>query len=380
MNNLTLSTETGFGCTSVSNIFISEYLPMANGEFVKVYLYLLYLLNHKNNNISISLLADTFNQTEADIMRALRYWDKLGVISLYFSDTDNSLYNITIKDLNKRVSANNNSNKLSTGIVNRSAISNIAVSKPSDNIAGKNESSLTNSLSRGSKQLKPSDTECSPDRIHTLVSDSNFSILIYAVESYLSRPLSPKETNAIVFFYDTLHFSTELIDYLFEYCVERGKKSINYIETVALAWADKGIRTISEAKEEVANHTDSIYQIMKAFGLSNREPAKQEKAMIAKWSDTYCFDTDIIIEACNRTIKAIHQPSFEYADTILSNWKNSNVNSMADIAKADAAFAAGNNSKAKAVSSKPANNRFNNFQQRDKKSDDWYNSLLGNNN
>ena len=45
----------------------------------------------------------------------------------------------------------------------------------------------------------------------------------------------------------------------------------------------------------------------------------------AKWADTYCFDTDMIIEACNRTIKAIHQPSFEYADTILANWKNSNV-------------------------------------------------------
>ncbi|MFR4336794.1 MAG: hypothetical protein ACLT33_00795 [Lachnospira pectinoschiza] len=41
----------------------------------------------------------------------------------------------------------------------------------------------------------------------------------------------------------------------------------------------------------------------------------------------------------------------------------------------------GNNIKPKqTASSKPANNRFNNFQQRDKKSDDWYNSLLSNNN
>ena len=101
----------------------------------------------------------------------------------------------------------------------------------------------------------------------------------------------------------------------------------------------------------------------------------------AKWADTYCFDTDMIIEACNRTIKAIHQPSFEYADTILANWKNSNVSSLEDVKKADAAYAAGNNIKPKqTASSKPANNRFNNFQQRDKKSDDWYNSLLSNNN
>ena len=95
---------------------------------------------------------------------------------------------------------------------------------------------------------------------------------------------------------------------------------------------------------------------MKAFGLSNREPAQHEKAMIAKWADTYCFDTDMIIEACNRTIKAIHQPSFEYADTILANWKNSNVSSLEDVKKADAAYAAGNNIKPKqTASSKPAN-------------------------
>ena len=120
---------------------------------------------------------------------------------------------------------------------------------------------------------------------------------------------------------------------------------------------------------------------MKAFGLSNREPAQHEKAMIAKWADTYCFDTDMIIEACNRTIKAIHQPSFEYADTILANWMNSNVSSIEDVKKADSAYAAVNNIKPKqTASSKPANNRFNNFQQRDKKSDDWYNSLLSNNN
>lgn len=72
---------------------------------------------------------------------------------------------------------------------------------------------------------------------------------------------------------------------------------------------------------------------MKAFGISNRDPGQHERAMISKWADTYCFDTDIIIEACNRTIKAIHQPSFEYADTILSKWKNANVTTMEDIKK-----------------------------------------------
>lgn len=377
MGNLTLTTKNNYGYTAISNIFISSFVPEANGEFVKVYIYLLHLISTGNSNISISLLADTFNQTEADIMRALRYWDKLNVISLTFAGNNDSLSNITINDFSSDNSAasttkadfNNTTFPETSKLASSAAIAPTVPDAPSYNI------------SEGPKHVEPSSMQYSAEKISELNSDENFSMLLYVIESYLGRPLSIKETNAIVYFYDSLDFSIELIDYLFEYCVEHNKKSINYIEKVALSWASKNIHTIAEAKEETSNHTDYVYQIMKAFGLSNREPAQHEKAMIAKWADTYCFDTDMIIEACNRTIKAIHQPSFEYADTILANWKNSNVSSLEDVKKADAAYAAGNNIKPKqTASSKPANNRFNNFQQRDKKSDDWYNSLLSNNN
>lgn len=377
MGNLTLTTKNNYGYTAISNIFISSFVPEANGEFVKVYLYLLHLISTGNSNISISLLADTFNQTEADIMRALRYWDKLNVISLTFAGNNDSLSNITINDF----SSDNSAASTTKADFNNTTFPETAKLASSAAIAPTVPAAPSYNISEGPKHVEPSSMQYSAEKISELNSDENFSMLLYVIESYLGRPLSIKETNAIVYFYDSLDFSIELIDYLFEYCVEHNKKSINYIEKVALSWASKNIHTIAEAKEETSNHTDYVYQIMKAFGLSNREPAQHEKAMIAKWADTYCFDTDMIIEACNRTIKAIHQPSFEYADTILANWKNSNVSSLEDVKKADAAYAAGNNIKPKqTASSKPANNRFNNFQQRDKKSDDWYNSLLSNNN
>lgn len=391
MNNLTLSTKIDSGYTSVSNTFISQYVPSSNGEFVKVYLYLLHLISINKNNISISFLADTFNQTEADIMRALRYWDKSGVLSLTFSDANNTcLSNITINDISSGTYNNTgmpaNASLKTDTLQSKAPQTDYTYSNPdsvsnvSTGSASLGSTSFTSASNNSVRHVEPSSVQYSAEKLSELNSDENFSMLLYVIESYLSRPLSIKETNAIVYFYDSLGFSIELIDYLFEYCVEHNKKSINYIEKVALAWADKGIHTVTEAKEEVSNHSDSVYQIMKAFGISNRDPGQQERAMISKWADTYCFDTDIIIEACNRTIKAIHQPSFEYADTILSNWKNSNVTTMADVKKADAAYAASNNSKSKySGPAKPNNNRFNNFQQRDKKSDDWYNSLLSNN-
>lgn len=375
MSSLILSTESSEGYTSVSNIFISEYVPGANGEFVKVYLYLLHLMSLRSNNISISLLADTFNQTEADIMRALRYWDSLDVISLSFNGPGNGLSNIVLRDIKHTGQA---ANAMADAIAAESASVNSTSSYQTETVrAAKPDIKQTEVI----YTAEPSKVSYSKEQLNGFLANDNFSMLLFVIEQYMGRPLSTKETNSIVYFYDGLKLSTDLIEYLFEYCVEHNKKSINYIEKVALSWASKNIHTIAEAKEETSNHTDYVYQIMKAFGLSNREPAQHEKAMIAKWADTYCFDTDMIIEACNRTIKAIHQPSFEYADTILANWKNSNVSSLEDVKKADAAYAAGNNIKPKqTASSKPANNRFNNFQQRDKKSDDWYNSLLSNNN
>lgn len=375
MSSLILSTESSEGYTSVSNIFISEYVPGANGEFVKVYLYLLHLMSLRSNNISISLLADTFNQTEADIMRALRYWDSLDVISLSFNGPGNGLSNIVLRDIKHTGQA---ANAMADPIAAESASVNSTSSYQTETVQAAKPDIKQTEVIYTAEPLKVS---YSKEQLNGFLANDNFSMLLFVIEQYMGRPLSTKETNSIVYFYDGLKLSTDLIEYLFEYCVEHNKKSINYIEKVALSWASKNIHTIAEAKEETSNHTDYVYQIMKAFGLSNREPAQHEKAMIAKWADTYCFDTDMIIEACNRTIKAIHQPSFEYADTILANWKNSNVSSLEDVKKADAAYAAGNNIKPKqTASSKPANNRFNNFQQRDKKSDDWYNSLLSNNN
>lgn len=375
MSSLILSTESSEGYTSVSNIFISEYVPGANGEFVKVYLYLLHLMSLRSNNISISLLADTFNQTEADIMRALRYWDSLDVISLSFNGPGNGLSNIVLRDIKHTGQA---ANAMADPIAAESASVNSTSSYQTETVRAAKPDIKQTEVIYTAEPLKVS---YSKEQLNGFLANDNFSMLLFVIEQYMGRPLSTKETHSIVYFYDGLKLSTDLIEYLFEYCVEHNKKSINYIEKVALSWASKNIHTIAEAKEETSNHTDYVYQIMKAFGLSNREPAQHEKAMIAKWADTYCFDTDMIIEACNRTIKAIHQPSFEYADTILANWKNSNVSSLEDVKKADAAYAAGNNIKPKqTASSKPANNRFNNFQQRDKKSDDWYNSLLSNNN
>ena len=61
------------GVTVVSNEFIDNYMARANGEYVKVYLY---ILRNGGRADSVADIADALNHTEADVRRALVYWEQ----------------------------------------------------------------------------------------------------------------------------------------------------------------------------------------------------------------------------------------------------------------------------------------------------------------
>ena len=71
--------------TVVSNLFIDEYMKDANDAQLKVYFYLLRMLN-ADQAISVSGIADKFNHTEKDVIRALKYWAKQELLTLDFTD------------------------------------------------------------------------------------------------------------------------------------------------------------------------------------------------------------------------------------------------------------------------------------------------------
>ena len=77
MAKITLYHDQSAAATCVPNIFIDQYMTRANGEYVKIYLYLLRCFAQPSADFSLSGLADHFDCTERDILRALKYWEKL---------------------------------------------------------------------------------------------------------------------------------------------------------------------------------------------------------------------------------------------------------------------------------------------------------------
>ncbi len=304
--------------TVISNLFLDKYMPRANGEFVKVYLYILRYSTRVDSILSTTAIADALDMTESDVNRALRYWEQSGVLGLEYDNAGRNVARILIKDLRGDMPI---TFKIVPETVHTTTLS------------AKADKFLMTSASVGDDV--PTKREFTTAELTKLTSDEDIKQLLYISQTYLGKTFSPAETNTILYFYDGLGFSVELIEYLIEYCVSNGHKNMRYIEKVAIEWASEDIETVEAAKAKVAAYTNNCYPVLQAFGLSGRNPAASEKAFIVKWTSEYGFSMDMILDACNRTINTIHQPSFQYADSILQRWLKNGVKTLADIKNLD---------------------------------------------
>ncbi len=346
MKTLTLKNRFQTNATLLPNDFIDNYMIDANGEFVKVYLFLLRHLDDPCSSITIATIADCLNNTENDILRAFRYWEKQGLLRLEH-DPDGK---ITGLELQK------------TARPNKTA----AVSKDTLEISAQKAPAAT----AASRKAVPIDSFRAQKEIKSL---------LFIAEQYLGKTLTRSEMETITYFYDTLHMSADLIEYLLETCVENGHKSIHYIQKVAFSWAESGIETVTQAKEESMLYNRSCYTVLNAFGIKNRGPAASELTYIRKWAEEYGFSSDIIAEACRRTISATHQPSFEYADKILTKWRERNIRHLKDITSLDEEYQK-ERSTGKAVSrSRTVTKNLNNFERRSYDMDSLEEQLLNSN-
>lgn len=320
--------------TVVSNLFIDEYMKDANDAQLKIYLYLLRIMN-AGLSTSVSDIADQFNHTEKDVIRALKYWEKNHLLALEYDDAK-TLSGIQLLNVSKRAGGD------------------VVPLAPVVQLPSKSEAAV--------EKREFSKPSYSLDQLREFKNNEETAQILFVAEQYIGKPLSPSEIKTILFFTDRLKFSEDLIDYLIQYCVDKGKKDFRYIEKVAISWAEEGISTPKQAAKFAVKYDKTVYDIMKALGKSGT-PTKMEADFAIKWTDKYGFTKDIILEACNRTVMATDKHRFEYADSILTSWHQKQVHHKSDIKILDEAYA-----KSKAVVSKPISTsagQFNQFLQND---------------
>ena len=397
MTAINISSDIATSFTTVSDIFIDQYMPKANGEFVKVYLYLLRATGSGAGIATISEIADHFSNTEADIIRALNYWASEGILQVQ-TGADGQIIGVNLcslsvsgmqaaqSNIQSAVADNAAQNNLQNGVVNNATQNNLqnsVVNNAAQNISTADirmQDSVVEKLkSQATDKPAPSQKEYTLDEIKEFRKNPDISELFFIIETYLKHTLSSTDTNMVLYWLDELHFSTDLVEYLVEYCITKGHSSLRYMNKVALGWADAGIKTVDQAKDDAAAHSQIYYSVMKALGITGRNLVDSEVSLINKWVGEYGFDIELVKAACSKTISAIQKPSFEYTDSILANWRKKDVHTLKDVEVLDANFAKANKASATGSSqstnaangsSKPksnnssSKNKFNNFNQR----------------
>ena len=403
MKSFNLHNNSGVSYTQISNIFIDEYMPSANGTYVKVYITLIRMLTGGSILASLEAIADVLEIMEADVVRALTYWEKQGLLAIRRDSSTGAIADVymtspkssTASNINICFSTNNSltdaiktepvkADAFNAGAINAGTANTGAVNAGTANAGALTASAVNaNAINADISNADTNKTDKLANTINTnTVKASNksngnnsnpeeFKWLVNIVEQYMEHPLSPSDVELVDYIYNTLHFSTDLILYLYEYCVGKNKTNVKYIQTVAINWANDGIETVERAKQNNAGYDTEYIEIMRAFGF-NKTPAPIQKQYIDSWL-SLGFSIDMIKEAANRTLLKIYEPNFNYANGIIDLWFAHNVKTPEDLKKIDELHSA---SVTKAATVAPARskkpvNSFNSYEQRSYSKQDY---------
>lgn len=316
---LSYGSDSGF--TPVSNIFIDNYLADSHGSYIKVYIYLLRCLSDPELQLQISIanISEKLDETEKDIVKALKYWEQKKLLKVTY-DADGEVSSISVENLNSNpkqeepIHLSSSSGEehrivftpVKEEIISPCEIIPVNISKP-------------NYSARQIEQFKEFD---------------DFRGLINYIEAKIGRPLTTKELQTPSFLYESLALPASVISFLYDYAYGKEKKSSAYIEKVAKDWSTKGINTVELAKREILTYSMEYKAVLSALGLS-RPLGDYELDLLNRWVYQYKMDTELLKEACSRTLATTGEPKFAYVEGILSKWAKAGVKNLNDVASVD---------------------------------------------
>lgn len=330
------TTDMDLGDTPIENIFINDYMPMANGTYVKVYLLGFKYAHDKDNKIEVTnfTISKHLDIPLEDVLRAWDFWEEKGII-IKEENTDKVNYKVKFLNLKQLFIKNN------VSMFNQ-----------------KQES-------KEPKQDKFSTKDLIEANQMPIVNN-----MFNSIDYLMRRQTSPAEKKIILEWIHDYNMNPDVIEKAFFYSAEKkGIRKMNYVEGILKNWYSEGLTSIDAVMAKMKAEDENFYneqQIMKSLGLQNRPIREDEKKIIQKWFNEYNFSLEIILKGCE-TDKNV-KPSIKYVNGTLTNWFEKGVKTLEDILNLDN-LKPKTETKAKPQVKKgtAAKNRFHNFEQRSDK-------------
>lgn len=310
------------GDTPVENIFIDVYMPMAAGNYVKVYLMGYKWAKEGQNNFSNSTITRQLNLSMNEVQDAWEYWEGLGIVTRHITE-DGSDCRVEFLNL-KQLYIDNFYNEKTEG--NEPEVSRVDIlidnMKHSENI--------------------------------TMMQD---------IEEMFGRPLTVNEKQKINNWRSDYKMAPDMMTQAFSYSINNRKiKKFSSIEKVLKDWFDAGVKDMDTMVEYLEKRNDrfSIYSKISRYLGIFRPLDEPSMRIIDKWIDEWEFSMEMIMKCLDKSVNTLN-PSFTYFDSIMKSWNEKGFKTVEDL-KNDVKPEA----KRQAVPNKNTkpNNKFHNFDQK----------------
>ncbi len=270
------------GDLDVPEVFITEYFCTANSDYIKVYIYCLFLCKY-GSEISPLDLSKKLSLPIKTIEDAFKYWIDLNVMI-----KKNNTYELS--DL-KKIEIN--------------------------------------------KLYSPKLTSSPEDAIETNSKNILRTQAINEINtSFFQGVMSPSWYTDIDNLFRKYGFDEDVMVSLFRYCFDRQALHKNYLHAVAEGWANSNIKTWNDLEKyyEDAEQTNKIKKsISKKLGIT-RNLSQYEEAYIQKWTKDFNYSMDILEIALKKTTSKTNF-NFDYLDRIITDWHERNLSSVEEVSE-----------------------------------------------
>ncbi len=294
--------------TSVNNIFISEFMPQADGTFVKVYLLALRFAQDDDIEATNEKIAEVLKIPVIDVVSAWRFWKSVGIVD-FEDDGDSYNFSVLFKDLRALY--------LGGSSLDKNNANNAASQNTYEEETGIDEGDLS------------SDTKL----IIEVNKDDGVKKMFQDVAHIVRRPLNTQEKIKIIKWLRDYNISCEMISHAYSYAYDiLKKKSPAYVETIIMNWYDKGFTNLSQVMSDfnVMNDSQRNYnKLMQSLAMPFKNVSDFEKKIIDKWYDDFNYGNDIILKAAENFIYTA-KPSIAYLDAILEAWHKEGIKTVED--------------------------------------------------
>lgn len=273
-----------FGTISIENIFINDFMPMANGTDVKVYLLGYKYANEPSSDMEVSniTLSRHLSIPMEDVLRAWDFWEKKGVIKKHANSETMGDYDVEFLSLRQLYIDNNFEHK---------------------------------------GQSQPQ--KASVDDLLDSTKNPELNDMFYQIDQLMRRQLQPKERQEVLTWIYEFHHSPALILKAFLFAVEvKGVKNLNYTRSILNHWYDQGVIHPEDADRymETDSKAYAIYRnIYKTLGFSNRTVSAGDKELIDKWTNTYGLTIEFITEVLKERSTRTSNVNMKYMDAAITD-------------------------------------------------------------